>query len=249
MSRDVQPLPRKTRTPARAQQNCALEMVEGKKRTIFAVLNHEAGRGPARLRRLVWDQEIAGSNPAAPTTKAAHICGRFFCGRERKLACTRTANKNNRKPAQQAAAFVESLPNQDLEPEHSERRKVLPPRLHKTAHISGRFFCGRERKLASQRRIADHGLSNRSRPIHRSRTQRTKSLGNGFVDLAVKIVVILLVAQCQLPMVNGLVLHAPKLGPRHAAQEKILTHTVTFHHHVPLRKTNMVLKVDSEPHR
>ena len=37
--------------------------------TIFAVLNHEAGRGPARLRRLVWDQEIAGSNPAAPTTK------------------------------------------------------------------------------------------------------------------------------------------------------------------------------------
>ena len=42
-------------------------MVEGKKRTIFAVLNHEAGRGPARLRRLVWDQEIAGSNPAAPT--------------------------------------------------------------------------------------------------------------------------------------------------------------------------------------
>ena len=53
-------------------------MVIGKKRTIFAVLNHEAGRGPARLRRLVWDQEIAGSNPAAPTTKAAHIVSGFF---------------------------------------------------------------------------------------------------------------------------------------------------------------------------
>ena len=53
-------------------------MVEGKKRTIFAVLNHEAGRGPARLRRLVWDQEIAGSNPAAPTTKAAHSVSGFF---------------------------------------------------------------------------------------------------------------------------------------------------------------------------
>ena len=53
-------------------------MVEGKKRTIFAVLNHEAGRGPARLRRLVWDQEIAGSNPAAPTTKAAHTVSGFF---------------------------------------------------------------------------------------------------------------------------------------------------------------------------
>ena len=52
--------------------------MEGKKRTIFAVLNHEAGRGPARLRRLVWDQEIAGSNPAAPTTKAAHTVGGFF---------------------------------------------------------------------------------------------------------------------------------------------------------------------------
>ena len=48
-------------------------MVEGKKRTIFAVLNHEAGRGPARLRRLVWDQEIAGSNPAAPTTKTRSL--------------------------------------------------------------------------------------------------------------------------------------------------------------------------------
>ena len=87
-------------------------MVEGKKRTIFAVLNHEAGRGPARLRRLVWDQEIAGSNPAAPTTKAAHICGRFFClyasstGSEDLFACesnlgcakldlaTRTSNSN-----------------------------------------------------------------------------------------------------------------------------------------------------------
>ena len=50
----------------------------GKNLAIFAVLNPEAGRGPARLRRLVWDQEIAGSNPAAPTMKAAHICGRFF---------------------------------------------------------------------------------------------------------------------------------------------------------------------------
>ena len=50
----------------------------GKKRTIFAVLNHEAGRGPARLRRLFWEQEIAGSNPAAPTTKAVHTVSGFF---------------------------------------------------------------------------------------------------------------------------------------------------------------------------
>ena len=50
-----------------------------KKRTIFAVLNHEAGRGPARLRRLVWDQEIAGSNPAAPTAKrSVFLAGRFL---------------------------------------------------------------------------------------------------------------------------------------------------------------------------
>ena len=85
-------------------------MVEGKKRTIFAVLNHEAGRGPARLRRLVWDQEIAGSNPAAPTTKAAHcVSGFFLCARAK--ACFQANSKqNNRLPAQQAAAFVESLP-------------------------------------------------------------------------------------------------------------------------------------------
>ena len=66
-------------------------MVEGKKRTIFAVLNHEAGRGPARLRRLVWDQEIAGSNPAAPTTKAAHNVGGFFV-REGEKSCRRASN-------------------------------------------------------------------------------------------------------------------------------------------------------------
>ena len=108
-------------------------MVEGKKRTIFAVLNHEAGRGPARLRRLVWDQEIAGSNPAAPTTKAAHI--------------------------------------------------------------SERFFCARERKLASHGRIADHGLANGPSPIHGGRTQGTKPLGDGFIHLVVKIVVILFVAE------------------------------------------------------
>lgn len=29
-----------------------------------------SGRGLVRLRRLVWDQEIAGSNPAAPTSKS-----------------------------------------------------------------------------------------------------------------------------------------------------------------------------------
>ena len=50
----------------------------GKNLAIFAVLNLEAGRGPARLRRLVWDQEIAGSNPAAPTTKAVHTVSGFF---------------------------------------------------------------------------------------------------------------------------------------------------------------------------
>ena len=60
-------------------------MVEGKKRTIFAVLNHEAGRGPARLRRLFWEQEIAGSNPAAPTTKAVHIVSGFFVRKSESL--------------------------------------------------------------------------------------------------------------------------------------------------------------------
>ena len=50
----------------------------GKNLAIFAVLNYEAGRGPARLRRLFWEQEIAGSNPAAPTTKAVHIVSGFF---------------------------------------------------------------------------------------------------------------------------------------------------------------------------
>lgn len=37
-----------------------------------------SGRGLVRLRRLVWDQEIAGSNPAAPTTKAVHTVSGFF---------------------------------------------------------------------------------------------------------------------------------------------------------------------------
>ena len=172
-------------------------MVEGKKRTIFAVLNHEAGRGPARLRRLVWDQEIAGSNPAAPTTKAAHICGRFFCAQERTLAL--------------------------------------------------------------QRRISDHGLPNGARPIHCRRTQRTKSLCDGIVHLAVKIVVILSEGQRKLPMVNRLVFHegqgtrvATQIAPSKGfgcGQTTISSEKCNLLLARTLRETNMVLMVDSEPHR
>ena len=56
-------------------------MVEGKKRTIFAVLNHEAGRGPARLERLVWDQEI-GFESCRPDYKSRSHGERFFLCRE-----------------------------------------------------------------------------------------------------------------------------------------------------------------------
>jgi hypothetical protein len=31
------------------------------------------GSGAARLARLVWDQEVAGSNPASPTTKVERL--------------------------------------------------------------------------------------------------------------------------------------------------------------------------------
>ena len=86
-------------------------MVIGKKRTIFAVLNHEAGRGPARLRRLVWDQEIAGSNPAAPTTKAAHNVSGFFVRVSESSLSSEQQTKTTAGLRKQAAAFVESLPS------------------------------------------------------------------------------------------------------------------------------------------
>jgi hypothetical protein len=68
-------------------------MVEGKKRTIFAVLNQEAGRSEARLSRLVWDQEIAGSNPAAPTPKAAHMVSGFFVRESESLLSSESQTK------------------------------------------------------------------------------------------------------------------------------------------------------------
>ena len=37
-----------------------------------------SGCSVARLSRLVWDEEVAGSNPATPTIKALYQQG-FFC--------------------------------------------------------------------------------------------------------------------------------------------------------------------------
>ena len=41
-----------------------------KLKTSFTFALHLSGCGPARLRRLLWEQEIAGSNPATPTNKS-----------------------------------------------------------------------------------------------------------------------------------------------------------------------------------
>ena len=115
-------------------------MVEGKKRTIFAVLNHEAGRGPARLRRLVWDQEIAGSNPAAPTTKAAHTVSGFFVRVSESSLSSEQQTKTTEGLRSRQRLLWNPSPVQDLEPERSERRKVLPPRLQKPLTSVGGFF-------------------------------------------------------------------------------------------------------------
>jgi hypothetical protein len=38
-----------------------------------------SGCSVARLSRLLWEQEVAGSNPATPTKKAEHsLCSAFF---------------------------------------------------------------------------------------------------------------------------------------------------------------------------
>ena len=49
-----------------------------------------SGYSEARLSRLLWEQEIAGSNPATPTTKMKEArsiyCGLFLWCEVRKLA-------------------------------------------------------------------------------------------------------------------------------------------------------------------
>ena len=78
-------------------------MVEGKKRTIFAVLNHEAGRGPTRLRRLVWDRR---SQVCRPTSDRSQY-ERFPSAR---AACFQAHSKQKQPQAAGSSGFVESLP-------------------------------------------------------------------------------------------------------------------------------------------
>ena len=140
-----------------------MAIVEGKKRTIFAVLNHEAGRGPARLRRLVWDQEIAGSNPAAPTTKAAHTVSGFFVRESERLLSSEQQTKTT-------GLQSNGLWNPPVQPgsERRTQRAAKSPRPDtKAASNPVHGFFVRESSLLSSERM-DHGLPNGTRPIHRS---------------------------------------------------------------------------------
>ena len=52
-----------------------------------------SGCSVARLSRLVWDEEVAGSNPATPTKKAEREFGFFLLDETGKLAFKVEDNK------------------------------------------------------------------------------------------------------------------------------------------------------------
>ena len=58
--------------------------------------NQRSGRSVARLSRLVWDQEVASSNLAAPTKrKVLHESAGLFAFERCKLACKSDKAKSN----------------------------------------------------------------------------------------------------------------------------------------------------------
>ena len=66
-----------------------------------------------------------------PDYKSRSHCERLFCARARKLTFKRSANEKAECMRSGQRLLWNPSPLQDLEPERSERRKVLPPRLQK----------------------------------------------------------------------------------------------------------------------
>ena len=57
----------------------------------------KAGCSAARLAHLVWDQRVAGSNPATPTKeKALHASAGLFCLKQAQACLMLGANKKDR---------------------------------------------------------------------------------------------------------------------------------------------------------
>ena len=90
-----------------------------------------------------------------PDYKSRSQCERLFCARERKLAFKRTANKNNRKPAQQAAAFVGFLPlTRILSPSTASGEKSCRPDYKSRSHQWAVFLCARAKASFT---LTNHG--------------------------------------------------------------------------------------------
>lgn len=69
-------------------------MILGK---LVILLRHFSGCSAARLAHLVWDQRVAGSNPATPTKeKALHASAGLFCLRQIQACLRFGTNKNAR---------------------------------------------------------------------------------------------------------------------------------------------------------
>ena len=62
-------------------KQCNIFFANANRRFTFAPL-FSTGYSTVRLVCLLWEQEVAGSNPATPTTQACHsLTGFFYCGR------------------------------------------------------------------------------------------------------------------------------------------------------------------------
>ena len=112
-------------------------MVLQKPNLIISLHQHFSGCSVARLSRLLWEQEVAGSNPATPTNKSFLHCRRDFLFLIKPELARRLIENKKDLAVCKTAQRIWLSPY----PQIQDHAVILPPRLTNPFCIAEGIFC------------------------------------------------------------------------------------------------------------